>query len=114
MIKKPVGTPLLQYYRMLGALASPRATLECAKAFSQTDFRKDMAAVNVPTLIIHGDADKTVPIEPTGEQSARLIPDNSFIRYEGAPHGFFFTEKDRLNKDLLAFIREGAFIEAKA
>ncbi|MEO5603637.1 MAG: alpha/beta hydrolase [Cyclobacteriaceae bacterium] len=106
VLNKPVSTPLLEYYRMLCTMASPRATQECAKSFSSTDFREEMSQVNVPTLIIHGDADKTVPIEPTGEQSADMIPDANFIRYEGAPHGFFYTEKQKLNKDLISFIRE--------
>ncbi|MFV8325556.1 alpha/beta fold hydrolase [Flavobacterium sp. ZS1P14] len=103
-ISKPVSTPLLDYYRMLGSFASPRATLECAKSFSSTDFRREMALVNVPTLIIHGDEDKTVPIEITSEIATKLIPDNKFIVYEGAPHGLFYIEKDKLNKDLLEFL----------
>ncbi|MFV5688287.1 alpha/beta fold hydrolase [Flavobacterium sp. ZT3R25] len=103
-ISKPISTPLLDYYRMLCSLASPRATLECAKSFSTTDFRREMASVNVPTLIIHGDEDKTVPIEITSEIATKLIPDNKFIVYEGAPHGLFYIEKDKLNKDLLEFL----------
>jgi non-heme chloroperoxidase len=106
VLAKPVSAPLLEYYRMLASLASPRATEECAKAFATTDFRRDMAAVNVPTLITHGDSDKTVPIEPTGEQSAQMIANNHFIRYEGAPHGFFYTEKVKLDQDLISFIKE--------
>ncbi|MFV8369183.1 alpha/beta fold hydrolase [Flavobacterium sp. LB2R40] len=103
-ISKPLSTPLLDYYKMLGSLASPRATLECAKSFSSTDFRGEMASVNVPTLIIHGDEDKTVPIEITAEVATKLIPDNKFIVYEGAPHGLFYIEKNKLNKDLIAFL----------
>ncbi len=103
-ISKPISTPLLDYYRMLCSFASPRATLECAKSFSATDFRHEMASVNVPTLIIHGDEDKTVPIEITSEIAAKLIPDNKFIVYEGAPHGLFYIEKDKLNKDLIEFL----------
>ncbi|TRW98050.1 alpha/beta fold hydrolase [Flavobacterium gawalongense] len=103
-ISKPISTPLLDYYRMLCSFASPRATLECAKSFSSTDFRKEMASVNVPTLIIHGDEDKTVPIEITSEIATKLIPDNKFIVYEGAPHGLFYIEKDKLNKDLIEFL----------
>ncbi|MFV8353616.1 alpha/beta fold hydrolase [Flavobacterium sp. XS2P14] len=103
-ISKPISTPLLDYYRMLCSFASPRASLECAKSFSATDFRSEMASVNVPTLIIHGDEDKTVPMEITSEIAAKLIPDNKFIVYEGAPHGLFYIEKDKLNKDLLEFL----------
>ncbi|WP_462221147.1 alpha/beta fold hydrolase [Ferruginibacter sp.] len=84
--------------------ASPIATLECAKSFSSTDFRKDVVKINVPTLIIHGNNDKTVPVKPTGEESARLIKGARFIIYEGAPHGLWYTEKDKLNQDLIDFI----------
>lgn len=84
--------------------ASPIATLECAKSFSSTDFRKDVVKINVPTLIIHGNNDKTVPVKPTGEESARLIKGARFIIYEGAPHGLWYTDKDKLNQDLIDFI----------
>ncbi|MBP2282710.1 pimeloyl-ACP methyl ester carboxylesterase [Flavobacterium sp. CG_23.5] len=103
-IIKPISTALLDYYRMLCSFASPRATLECAKSFSTTDFSNEMRDVNVPTLIIHGDEDKTVPIEITSEIAARLIPDNIFIVYEGAPHGLFYIEKKKLNNDLIKFL----------
>jgi non-heme chloroperoxidase len=103
-LSKPLSTPLLEYYRMLCSLASPRATAECAKSFSSTDFRNEMDAVNVPTLIIHGDADKNVPIDATGRQTAKMIADSTFIVYEGAPHGLFYTERERLNADLINFL----------
>ena len=104
MLSKPISTPLLQYYHMLTSMASPKATLECAKSFSQTDFRSEMKFVKVPTLIIHGSKDQTVPIDPTGKESAKLIPNNIFIIYDGAPHGLWYTERERLNGDLVAFI----------
>ena len=84
--------------------ASPIATLECAKSFSSTDFRADVLKINVPTLIIHGDEDKTVPIKPTGEETARLLPNAVFKIYQGAPHGLWYTEKEKLNQDLIDFI----------
>jgi len=104
LLNKPLSTPLLENYRNLCSVASPRATLECAKAFSSTDFREEMVSVNVPTLVIHGDADKTVPIEISSEKSAKLIPDARYLRYDNAPHGLFYTDRDRLNKDLVEFI----------
>jgi pimeloyl-ACP methyl ester carboxylesterase len=58
----------------------------------------------VPTLIIHGDQDKIVPIEISSEKATTLIPDNKFIVYEDAPHGLFYTDRERLNKDLIEFI----------
>lgn len=104
LLNKPLSTPLLENYRNLCAVASPRATLQCAVSFSTTDFRGDLPKVNVPTLVIHGDADKTVPIEISGAKSAKAIANAQYIVYEGAPHGLFYTEKDRLNKDLISFL----------
>jgi len=106
LINKPVSTPFMEYYRTLSAVASPHATIECVRSFSQTDFTNDLKNINVPTLIIHGLADKVVPPEPTVEQAALLVPENRVIRYDGAPHGLFYTDKERLNKDLVSFIRE--------
>ena len=88
-------------------MASPRATLECIKSFSYTDFRNDAPAINVPALIIHGDNDKIVPAATSSEVSAKLIPNNQYIVYEGAPHGLFFTDKNRLSHYLASFINTG-------
>jgi len=84
--------------------SSPIATIECAKAFATTDFREDVVKINVPTLIIHGKADKTVPIAATGAQSSKLINGAKYFIYENAPHGLWFTEKETLNNDLIEFI----------
>ncbi|KUJ61923.1 arylesterase [Flavobacteriaceae bacterium CRH] len=104
IINKPLSTPLLEYYRMLCSFASPRATLKCAESFSFTDFRDELDFIKVPTLIIHGDDDKIVPIDLTSKKAAEAIRDNTFIIYEGAPHGLFYTHKDKLNTDLLNFL----------
>ncbi|GAA4322808.1 alpha/beta hydrolase [Flaviaesturariibacter amylovorans] len=108
LLHHPVSTPLLEYYRMLAAHATQRSTLQCALAFAHTDFREDVKAVRVPTLIIHGDADKTVPIDASGARTARMIPNSEYIVYEDAPHGLFYTHRERLNADLLRFIGAGA------
>jgi pimeloyl-ACP methyl ester carboxylesterase len=84
--------------------ASPIATLECANSFATTDFRNDVVKINVPTLIIHGDKDNIVPIDATGNESAKMIKGSKYIVYEGAPHGLWYTEKDKLNRDLIDFI----------
>jgi len=107
LISHPVSTPLLEYYRMLASVASPRATEQCAIAFAQTDFRNDVPQINVPTLIIHGDADQTVPIKASGDRTAQLIPDSQYLVYDGAPHGLFYTHKEKLNQDLIQFITAG-------
>ncbi|MRX41054.1 alpha/beta fold hydrolase [Flavobacterium sp. LC2016-23] len=104
IINKPLSTPLLEYYRNLCSVASPRATLKCAESFSFTDFRDELNFVKVPTLIIHGDDDKIVPIELTSKKAAEGIRESTYMVYEGAPHGLFYTERERLNNDLLNFL----------
>lgn len=105
LIKHPVSSEFLHWSWRIATSGSLKATLDCLYAFSQTDFRRDAAAINVPVLIIHGDSDKTVPIDPSARQAARLIPNAKLIEYAGAPHGLFYTEKEKLNKDLLEFIK---------
>ncbi|MEO6069214.1 MAG: alpha/beta hydrolase [Chitinophagaceae bacterium] len=104
MLSHPVSAPLLEYYRMLASFASNRSTEQCAVSFAETDFRKDVAAITVPTLIIHGDADHTVPIDASGDRTAKMIEGAEYKVYEGAPHGLFYTHKDQLNADLVSFI----------
>jgi non-heme chloroperoxidase len=108
LINKPVSPEMMNHYASIAYASSPHAMVECAKAFSQTMFEADVASVNVPTLIIHGESDRTVPIEATGERTAALIPGSRFIRYADAPHGFFYTEREKLNRDLLEFLGEPA------
>ncbi|MEO6550569.1 MAG: alpha/beta hydrolase [Ferruginibacter sp.] len=104
LINHPVSSAFLANNLTQVMNSSPIATLECAKSFSSTDFRQDILSINVPTLIIHGDADKTVPIKATGEQSALLIDGARFIVYEGSPHGLWYTDREKLNSDLIGFI----------
>ncbi len=104
LLSSPVSDPYLHHDRALAAKASPIATQKCAVSFSHTDFRADMGKITVPTLIIHGDADKTVPIDASGKRTAQMVPNNQYLVYNGEPHGLFYTQKDRLNSDLIAFI----------
>jgi len=99
-----VSDEILAWHNMLALQASGRATSRCIRSFSETDFRADLAQIKVPVLIIHGDADKTVPIEVSGQKTSELLPAAQYIVYEGAPHGLFITEKEKLNKDLINFI----------
>ena len=75
------------------------------KAFSETDFRADLAKFDKPTLVIHGDDDQIVPIDASGKASAALVKGSKLIVYPGAPHGLTDTHKDKVNADLLAFAR---------
>lgn len=106
LLKHPVSKPYLEYFRGLAEVALPRATQQCAIAFANTDFRADVAAVNVPTLIIHGDADATVPIKASSDRTAKAIPHAVYKVYEGAPHGLFFTDRKRLNEDIIDFCND--------
>jgi non-heme chloroperoxidase len=96
---------VLGWTQSLALPASLKGTLDCVRAFSETDFRDDLKKITVPTLIIHGKDDKTVPMEASGERTAKLIPSATFKAYDGAPHGLYITHKDQLNKDLLEFLR---------
>jgi len=107
LLSSPVSEELLESARSVALQASLKATLACAQAFATTDFRGDLAAFSVPTLIIHGTADKTVPIDASGRAAARGIPQAKLIEYEGAPHGIFATHKQQLTSDLLAFLKQG-------
>jgi pimeloyl-ACP methyl ester carboxylesterase len=104
LLSSPVSQELLEWAHGIAMQASLPATLGCLKAFSKTDFRGDLAAFKVPTLIIHGTNDKTVPIDVSARPAAKGIAHSQLIEYEGAPHGLFATEKSRLTEDLLSFI----------
>lgn len=106
ILTQPVSEEYLQWSRSVALQASLKATLECVKAFSTTDFRSELAAFQVPTLIIHGTEDKTVPIDASGRAAAKGISYSTLIEYPGAPHGLFATHKEQLANDLLNFVRK--------
>ena len=108
LINKPVSQALLDWTQMLALNGSPKATVECVKSFSGTDFRNDIQKITVPTLIIHGDSDKIVPIDISGSRTAYMIPGAKYKIYAGAPHGLFITEREMLNHDLVTFIENGS------
>jgi non-heme chloroperoxidase len=78
---------------------------ESIKAFSETDHTKDLEKFDVPTLVLHGEDDQIVPVKDSAKKSARLIKGAKEIYYPGAPHGLTATHQDRVNADLLAFIK---------
>ncbi|MFV3130655.1 alpha/beta fold hydrolase [Niveispirillum sp. KHB5.9] len=106
---KPGAKPsqgMIDAFWMQGMMAGHKATYDCIKAFSETDFTDDLKHfAGLPTLVVHGDADQIVPIEAAGRAVARLVPHADLKIYEGAPHGLTDTHKDRLNADLLAFAK---------
>ncbi|PYS99438.1 MAG: alpha/beta hydrolase [Acidobacteria bacterium] len=76
------------------------------KAFSETDFNEDLKKFDVPTLVMHGDADRIVPIANTALLSSKIVQNATLKVYPGLPHGMCQTHKDIINKDLLEFIQE--------
>jgi non-heme chloroperoxidase len=104
LVSHPVSSAFLMWNQSLALMACPRATLACLDSFSTTDFRNELSGISTPGLIIHGDADKTVPIETSSYQSAKMLPNARLIVYEGAPHGLFATEMEKFNEDLLNFL----------
>jgi len=101
---EPVSEALLAWNQALCLMSSAKASMDCVRSFSETDFRDDLKKIDIPVLIIHGDADAIVPIKASGDKTAALIPHATYSVYKGAPHGLFITEKDKLNDDLITFI----------
>ena len=94
--------------RWLGDMMSRtslQALIECNIAGAETDFRAELPHIKTRTLIIHGTADVSAPLHKTGQRMAQLIPGSELKVYEGAPHGLFITHLDRINADLLQFVR---------
>jgi pimeloyl-ACP methyl ester carboxylesterase len=94
----------LRYSWQIASMASPIGTLNCIKTW-WTDFRADVAKINVPTLIIHGDADRTLPIDGTARPLQRAIRGSRLAVIEGAPHGLLTTHADKVNPLLVDFLR---------
>jgi non-heme chloroperoxidase len=101
----PVSQAVLDWSMQMAMQASIRALIESVDAFGKEDFTGDLAAVGVPTLILHGNADKPVPFELTAKRAAAAIKQSKLIEYPGATHGLLVTERDRVTHDLLEFLR---------
>jgi len=96
-------------YRWVMSIAlqtSLRAAVGCTRAQSRDDFTNDLAAVTMPTLIVHGSADQSNPVALTAARAAAAIPNSQLIVYDGAPHGLPVTHAQRLSEDLLAFVTQ--------
>jgi len=87
---------------------------ESIKAFSETDFTEDLKKFDVPTLVLHGEDDQIVPVKDSARKSAKLIKAAKEIYYPGAPHGLTATHQDRVNADLLAFLKESEKVSTAA
>ncbi len=106
LLSQPVSDEVIATATAIAMTAGLKPTLACAQAFATTDFRPDMPHFRVPTLIIHGTSDKTVPIDASARAAAAGIQQSLLIEYDGAPHGLSETDGPRLTSDLLNFLRK--------
>lgn len=107
-----ISEGIRESFWLQGMLAGYPAAYDCIKAFSETDFTEDLKKFDVPTLILHGDADQIVPIVAAGLLSAKMVKGAQLKVYPGFPHGMCTTEKDVINADLLAFFKGAATVAA--
>jgi len=96
---------LIDSFWLAGMQAGAKATYDCIKAFSETDFTEDLKKIAVPTLIVHGDDDQIVPIGASALAAAKLVKNSTLKIYKGSGHAIPSVDKDRLNEDLLEFVR---------
>ena len=88
----------------LAVSASPEGTIACVATW-YTDFRADLPKIDIPVLVLHGTADRILPIEACGPRTAELIPGSEFVPIEGAGHGLCWTHADMVNAELLRFFK---------
>jgi pimeloyl-ACP methyl ester carboxylesterase len=96
---------MVEWIKSMMNQTSLLAVMEIARLMQETDFRPDVATINVPTLVIHGDKDASALLELTGRKTAALIPNARLKIYEGAPHGIPLTHAEEFQRDLIEFIR---------
>lgn len=100
---KLVSKEVFQNSWNVASTASPTGTYECVNAWL-TDFRKDVEAINIPTLILHGDADRILPIDTTARKLKNLIKNNKYVEIENGPHGLLWSHAEQVNQALLDFL----------
>jgi non-heme chloroperoxidase len=114
-INKPgakVSQGVRDSFWLQGMMCGYPGAYDCIKAFSETDFTEDLKKFDVPTLVLHGDADQIVPIVAAGLLSSKMIKGATLKVYPGFPHGMCTTEKDVINADLLEFFSRSAQVAA--
>lgn len=100
----PVSQAVLDWSMQMAMQASLLALIGSVDAFGKEDFVPDLAAVTKPTLILHGNADKPVPVDLTARRAAAGIKQSKLVEYAGASHGLLVTERERVTRDLLAWL----------
>jgi pimeloyl-ACP methyl ester carboxylesterase len=103
---KQISDQAVQLSWNIAAGASPKGTLDCVSAWL-TDFRSDLRKMDVPTLVVHGDADRILPLAATGKRTQEFVKGSKLVVVEGGPHGLTWTHAEKVNRELLAFLGQG-------
>lgn len=103
---KKVSDEVVRLSWNIGAGASPTGTLDCVSAWL-TDFREDIKRIDVPVLVVHGDADRILPIDATGRRLHQSIKGSRYVEIKDGPHGIIWTHAEEVNRELVAFLGEG-------
>ena len=100
-----VSEGLVRNWWRQGMSGGAKAQYDCIAAFSETDFTEDLKALKIPVLVLHGEDDQIVPIADSAKKAIELLSNGTLKTYPGFPHGFFATNPDVVNPDLLAFVK---------
>lgn len=102
---KDFPTDAIEFAKWIAYAASPVGTVECIRAFGTTDFRADLKKITIPTLVLHGSADRIVPLEGSGRLTAAMIPGSKLVVLERAPHGMTATHGPQVSAAMIEFAR---------
>lgn len=105
LISHPVSQETLDWALQGALMASPVATTQCAYAFGETDFTRDLRGFQLPVLAMHGKSDTNVPITASSQRLKTLVPHTELVEVDGAPHGLTATHADAVNRELVSFLR---------
>lgn len=94
------------YHCNIAAFASPKGTLDCINAFARSDFRQDLQKMQLPTLVIHGDADGIVPYEVSGKRAYESLANSQLVIIKGGPHAINATHAEEFNQALIDFLKQ--------
>jgi non-heme chloroperoxidase len=101
---KSISDQVVQWGWNAASVASPKGTIDCVTAFSETDFRSDLVRIDIPTLVIHGTDDRIVPFSISGKRTAEMVKGAKLVPIDGAPHGCIWTNADQVNRELIEFM----------
>ena len=110
---KLISEQAVQLSWNIGAGASPKGTLDCVSAWL-TDFRNDLKNIDMPTLVIHGDSDRILPLSATGKRTPQFVKGSKLVVVEGGPHGLTWTHAEKVNRELLNFLGQESLASQKA